>query len=158
VELKHGRIAQDLTAYHLESEQAASAMALSVSLDESGLPAGAGGLFLQALPGAPEEVLEGLESTLKNLPSLGDAFAEGRDAEAMIIDLFAGQAPRFLDSKRVEFFCPCDAKLFREYMKGLSTEDREEIRTKGPFPLEVTCQNCATVYSFPQAEIEELLG
>ncbi len=158
VELKHGRIAQDITAYHLESEQIASAMALSVSIDDDGLVSGAGGLFLQALPDAPEEVLDGLESVLSNLPSLGDAFAAGRDAEALILELFAAQAPRFLDARRVEFFCPCDADLFRKYLKGLSDADRREIREKGPFPLEITCQNCATRYSYDEAEIKALLS
>lgn len=157
VALQHGRIAQDLTAFHLESEQTASAMALSVVFDDEGEPNGAGGLFLQALPDAPEEVIEGLESILANLPSLGEAFASGRDAEAMILDLFAAQAPRFLDSKRVEFFCPCDSDLFRRYLKGLSPEDQHEIRTKGPFPLEITCQNCSSVYHFSKDEIQTLL-
>ena len=158
VVLRHGRIAQDLTAYHLESEQVPSAMALSVSFDTEGEPTGAGGLFLQALPDAPEEVIAGLESTLESFPSLGDAFTEGRDAEALILELFAAQAPRFLDSKRVEFFCPCDADLFRRYLRGLSSADREEIREHGPFPLEITCQNCSTVYEFEESEIRDLLA
>ena len=157
VALRHGRIAQDLTAYHLESEQSASAMALSVAFDDSGEPTGAGGLFLQALPDAPEEVIAGLESTLESLPSLGEAFAAGRDAEAMILDLFAAQAPRFLDSKRVEFFCPCDKDLFSRYLNGLSAKDRREIREKGPFPLKITCQNCSSVYTFEKDEIRNLL-
>ncbi len=158
VALRHGRIAQDLTAYHLESEQIPSAMALSVSFDENGEPTGAGGLFLQALPDAPEEVIAGLESTLESFPSLGDAFGRGRDAESLILELFAAQAPRFLDSKRVEFFCPCDADLFRRYLKGLSAEDRKQIREEGPFPLKITCQNCSSVYLFEEAEIRELFS
>lgn len=158
VEIKHGRIAKDLTAYHLESEQAASAMALSVSIGDDGKVSGAGGLFLQALPGAPDEVLDGLENVLSSLPSLGDEFAGERNAEALILDLFAAQAPRFLDSKRVEFFCPCDADLFRKYLQGLAKKDRLEIREKGPFPLEITCQNCATRYSYEEEEIRELLA
>ena len=158
VALQHGRIAQDLTAFHLESEQTASAMALSVAFDEKGEPTGAGGLMLQALPDAPEEVIDGLERTLESLPSLGEAFASGRDAEAMILDLFAAQAPRFLDSKRVEFFCPCDSGLFERYFKGLSEKDRNEIRDKGPFPLKVTCQNCSSEYSYEESHIKKILS
>ncbi|RKX87061.1 MAG: Hsp33 family molecular chaperone HslO [Spirochaetes bacterium] len=158
VALQYGTIAKDLTAYHLESEQAPTAMALSVAFDKEGNPTGAGGLFLQALPGAPEEVIEGLEGTLENFPSLGEAFAEGKDAEALILDLFAPQAPRFIDSKRVEFFCPCDSGMFERYLKGLSEEDRIEIREKGPFPLEITCQNCSSVYHFEESVIRKLLS
>lgn len=157
VALQHGRIARDLTAYHLESEQIPTAMALSVAFDEEGEPTGAGGLFLQAMPDAPEEVIAGLEKTLDHLPSLGEAFAAGRDAEVMILDLFAAQAPRFLDSKRVEFFCPCDSGLFERYLKGLSEKDRIEIRDHGPFPLEITCRNCSSVYHFEESVIRKLL-
>lgn len=158
VALQHGRIAQDLTAFHLESEQVPSAMALSVAFDDEGEPTGAGGLMLQAMPDAPEEVIDGLERTLANLPSLGEAFASGRDPEAMIIELFAAQAPRFLDSKRVEFFCPCDSGLFERYFKGLSEKDRHEIRDNGPFPLEITCQNCSSVYHYEESHIKKLLS
>ena len=158
VALRYGRIAQDLTAYHQESEQVATAMALSVAFDSSGSATGGGGLFLQALPEAPEEVIAGLEQTLEKLPSLGEVFAAETDAEAMIINLFAAQAPRFLDSRRVEFFCPCDKQLFERYLKGLPAADRDEIREKGPFPLEITCQNCSTVYRFEQDDIQDLFA
>ncbi len=158
VALQHGTIAKDLTAYHLESEQAPTAMALSVAFSEDGEPTGAGGLFLQALPGAPEEVIAGLESTMEHLPSLGEVFAAGKDAEALILDLFAAQAPRFIDSKRVEFFCPCDSGMFERYMKGLSENDRIDIRDNGPFPLEIICQNCSSVYHFEESVIRKLLS
>lgn len=158
VSLRHGRIAQDLTAYHQESEQAATAMALSVAFDDDGEPTGAGGLFIQALPEAPEEAVEGLESTLEALPSLGEVFASDRDAEALILDQFAPQAPRFIDSKRVEFFCPCDRGLFQHYLKGLSQKDRREIRENGPFPLVITCQNCSSEYVFEEKEVRTFLS
>jgi len=158
VALRHGRIAQDLTAYHLESEQMPSAMALSVAFTPDGEPSGAGGLFLQALPEAPEEVIAGLEDTLNHLPSLGEAFAGGRDAESLILDLFASRAPRFLDSKRVEFFCPCDHGLFERYLQGLSADDRRDIRDNGPFPLVITCQNCSSTYRYEQEEIRRILS
>jgi len=158
VALQYGTIAKDLTGYHLESEQAPTAMALSVAFDGEGEPSGAGGLFLQALPGASEEVIAGLEETLENLPSLGEAFTAGKDAEEMIQDLFASQSPRIIDSKRVEFFCPCDSGMFERYLKGLSEADRVEIREKGPFPLEITCQNCSSVYKFEESVIRKLLS
>ncbi|MCK5735240.1 MAG: Hsp33 family molecular chaperone HslO, partial [Spirochaetaceae bacterium] len=67
-------------------------------------------------------------------------------------------APRFIGSKRVEFFCPCDSGMFERYLQGLSEEDRSEIREKGPFPLEITCQNCASVYHFEESVIKKLLS
>ncbi len=158
VALRHGKIAQDLTAWYLESEQLPTAMALSVAFDWEGEPSGAGGLFLQALPGAPDETVEALENSLEHLPSLGEAFAAGRDAESLILELFSAQAPRFLNSTRVEFFCPCDSGLFQRYLQGLPAADKKEIREEGPFPLTITCQNCATVYTYSREEVQDFLS
>jgi molecular chaperone Hsp33 len=158
VALQYGTIAKDLTAYHLESEQAPTAMALSVAFDSEGEPTGAGGLFLQALPGASDELITGLEEILETLPSLGEAFAGEQGAEELIHKLFSAQNPRIIDSKRVEFFCPCDSGMFERYLQGLSEEDRMEIREKGPFPLEITCQNCSSVYHFEESVIRKLLS
>jgi molecular chaperone Hsp33 len=157
VALQHGRIAQDLTSYHLESDQIPTAMALSVAFDEQWEPVGAGGLFLQALPGAQENVIDILEKTLETLPSLGRVFADDRKADELILELFSSQEPRFLDSGRVEFFCPCNSGLFEKYLSGLSRQDREEIRDKGPFPLEITCQNCSTHYYVEEETVRRLL-
>jgi len=158
VALQYGTIAKDLTAYHLESEQAPTAMALSVAFNSEGDPIGAGGLFLQALPGATEEDITNLEQILETLPSLGEAFSRGENAEELIHSLFTSENPRIIDSKRVEFFCPCDSGMFERYLKGLSEEDRIEIREKGPFPLEITCQNCSSVYHFEELVIRKLLS
>ena len=157
VMLKHGRIAEDLTEYYFESEQINTAMALSVSINNDGEPDGAGGLFLQALPGAPEEIITGLEQILEKLPSLGGLFASDKDADALILDLFAAYAPKFLDSGRVEFFCPCDKNLFAGYLRGLPEKDRMDIAENGPFPLEITCQNCSSKYVFEKSELTDLL-
>ena len=75
----------------------------------------------------------------------------------MILGLFAAQAPRFLDSKRAEFFCPCDSRIFERYLKGLPPHDRAGIREKGPFPLDITCQNCSTVYSYDEETVKRIL-
>jgi molecular chaperone Hsp33 len=57
----------------------------------------------------------------------------------------------------VEFFCPCDKKLFERYLAGLSAADRKELKEHGPYPLEITCQNCSTKYLFEESEVRRLL-
>ena len=34
--------------------------------------------------------------------------------------------------------------------------DRKDILAEGPFPLETTCHNCASVYQFSKDELTEL--
>ena len=71
VMLQHGRIAKDLANYFLESEQIKTAFILSVYFDKDGRAVGAGGLFLQALPGAEDTALELLEDSVQIMPSMG---------------------------------------------------------------------------------------
>jgi len=52
IALVHGAIAEDLAEYFLASEQIPSGFSLSVAFDENANITGAGGIFLQALPGA----------------------------------------------------------------------------------------------------------
>ncbi|MGD8468073.1 MAG: Hsp33 family molecular chaperone HslO, partial [Desulfobacterales bacterium] len=51
IALQYGNIAQDLANYYLTSEQIPTAFNLSIMYDKEGLVTGAGGLFLQAMPG-----------------------------------------------------------------------------------------------------------
>ena len=58
VMLQYGNIAKDLAVYFDESEQTPTLFYLSLHFDRSGNVMGAGGLFLQAMPGCSQDVLE----------------------------------------------------------------------------------------------------
>ena len=56
--LVSGEIAEDVSAYFLTSEQRPTAVALGVRIGKDGKCIGAGGVFLQPLPGAGDEALD----------------------------------------------------------------------------------------------------
>ncbi len=63
---------------------------------------------------------------------------------------------RFLDSYRVEFYCPCNKDRFGAYLRSLPAEDRNDMVENGPFPLEIRCHYCNSVYPFTREELDAL--
>ena len=156
ISLEEGSIARDLARYFLYSEQTATAFNLSVKFDTEGKVIGAGGIFLQALPGAEEGTLSTVEETLRGLPSLGESFAQGSTGVTLVKNQFRDFAPDLIGTRDTEFYCGCSKERFGRFIARISMEELESIREEGPFPLKTTCHNCGSTYSFTKEEIESL--
>ncbi|NWH05631.1 Hsp33 family molecular chaperone HslO [Desulfobacter latus] len=153
IALVHGSIAEDLAEYFLTSEQIPSGFKLSVAFDENENIIGAGGIFLQALPGAQPDNVVQAETMINGIDALGHRFALNQTPESIIETGFADLSPRFLDSSRVEFYCRCAKDRMADHLKNLPKEDRTDILANGPFPLELRCHHCNSVYRFSQKEL-----
>lgn len=158
VALQYGTVAKDLANYYLASEQIHTAFNLSVMFDRSGEVAGAGGLFLQVMPGADDQTVAHLESMVLDLPSIGEAFSRGTDAERLVTEAFGELTPRFLGSHRVEFMCHCNAERTRNLLALLPHPDLRALRDDGPFPVELRCHHCNTRYPFDREAIRRIYG
>lgn len=156
VALEYGNIALDLANYYLKSEQIPTAFNLSVKFDRQGVVTGAGGLFLQALPGAGEDVLTELEHQISTMPSLGEAFENRRSPVEAVEAVFGAHGPRFVGDHRVEFMCHCNADRLRTMLSMLPQDELEDISKNGPFPLEVRCHYCSTTYAFDKGAVGEI--
>ncbi len=156
--LKYGNLAQDLSYYFMISEQIPTSITLSIQFDQEGNVTGAGGLFLQAMPGADENTIISLEKTIKNLPSIGSEFSAGKTPVEYIKEIFHKFSPDFISDTRVEFICHCKKERMLQYLAALPEEDIRHIIENGPFPLEIKCYNCNTKYLFEKNEIEQMHG
>ncbi len=158
VMMQHGRIAKDLANYFLESEQIKTAFILSVYFDKEGRSIGAGGLFLQALPGAKDTALESLEESIEKMPSLGKYFATGGSTHKLINESFKDFSPEILGEKPVSFNCECSKERFTSFIASMDKADRDEILKNGPFPMVTTCHNCGTDYNFSKEELQAVFS
>jgi molecular chaperone Hsp33 len=156
IALEYGNIAQDLANYFLKSEQIPTAFNLSIKYDRSGEVTGAGGLFLQAMPGADDALKAALEELVVRFPSLGEVFTDGQEPEGLIQAVFKKYSPRFLANQRVEFMCHCSPERLRQVLAMLPADELNDIRDNGPFPLEMRCHYCNTVYHFDKEEIQAI--
>jgi len=154
--LEHGNIAQDLASYYLKSEQISTAFSLSIKFDSNGNITGAGGLFLQAMPEADMEKVAEIENLVQSFPSIGQAYADGKSPEGMINEVFHMYAPNFIADERIEFFCRCTEDRLKGYLKILPEKDLQDISINGPFPLELRCHYCNSLYHFQKEEVEQI--
>ena len=156
VELKTGRLGEDLADYYKESEQIQTVFNLSVNLEKTGIVSGGAALFLQAMPGADEQVLEIVQDTVLKIPSLSRTFTAKTDASEFLSQYLADFQPEILADKRVEFMCGCSKARFEKFLANLSPAEQEEILENGPFPVVTTCHNCNSSYDFSRNELASL--
>ena len=158
VMLKYGNIAKDLANYYLKSEQVPTAFNLSIKFDTDGQVTGAGGLFLQAMPQADDDLADSMEARVKSLPSLGEVFTGEEDPQALVTTAFKDYSPRFLANHRIEFMCHCNQERVRSLLTMLPIDELKDIRDNGPFPVEINCHYCNTPYQFEKEDIREIYG
>lgn len=158
ISLVHGRIAEDITSYYLQSEQTRTAVAASVRFDAAGRIAGAGGLFLQALPGATDLDMEDTEDRMAELPSLGTWFAEGKTRAELLEQWFSAFEVELLSEGPVSFSCDCSKERYGAFLKNLGHDELRKMMDSGALPAEILCHNCGSVYEFSREELEALGG
>jgi molecular chaperone Hsp33 len=156
VALKYGNIAQDLANYYLTSEQLPTAFNLSIKYDKEGEATGAGGLFMQAMPDADDALTAELEQLVIKFPSMGEVFANEQEPAALIQEVFQKYEPRFLADRRIEFMCHCSPARLRTVLAMLPEDELKDIRDNGPFPLEMRCHYCNTLYHFSEEAIQNI--
>ena len=157
VMITYGSIARDLAYYFTVSENIPTAFNLSVKFTSEGELNGAGGLFIQKMPGENEPDAGNIEDAVVSMPSIGRMLAGGMKLSDIIYETFHEYKPDVIGSRDIGFRCSCSRELFTAYIKGLDSESRRDIRENGPFPLVTTCHNCNTSYSFSRSEICSIL-
>lgn len=156
VQLVSGEIAEDITAYFVESEQVPTACALGVLVDKDQSVAAAGGYLVQLLPGADESVIQRLEESIARLGPVTDALHGGADAVQLLERVLEGQEPELLERRPVAYKCYCSRERVSRAIISMGKEEMQSlIEEQGG--VELTCQFCDKVYRFTKEELQELL-
>ena len=152
-ELVSGEIAEDFTAYYAFSEQTPTAMALGVKIGKDLTCVGAGGVILQALPGAKEENLikgEEIINSLKDISSL----IEKNGAEWVLKTYFNTEQ---CTSLTPEYKCLCSKEYVEKIIISLGQKEANDI-VKEQGKIQVDCQFCNNNYQFLQEDIDKLFN
>ena len=149
--LVSGEVAEDLAAYLTESDQLGSACGLGVLVDTDESVKAAGGFIVQLMPFAPEEVTAALEENIFLMNQLTTILSED-GPEAVIDQVLRGMEPHITERKGMEYRCYCSRERVLQAVLSLPEEDLAELRSDGK-EVEVRCQFCDAVYTFPPEEV-----
>lgn len=125
VQLATGEIGQDLVHFLHQSQQVRSAALLGVLPTSDGIAA-AGGLLVEALPGAEADQVAALEERIGGLDGIGQLLEEGgagRLSDA-VLEPFE---PEELERHTLRYGCRCSREALRDRLLTLPPEDLAEV-------------------------------
>ena len=154
VELVSGEIAEDLTAYLVESEQVPSACGLGVLVGTDKSVLAAGGFLVQLLPGAPDELISKIEENIFMMDQLTTILHEDGEEE-VLRQVLRGLEPTVLSTEEVTYHCPCSHERISLALKSTGNDTLRALASEGK-PTEVTCQFCGREYVFLPDELTAL--
>lgn len=151
--LVSGEIGEDFAAYFAFSEQLPTAVAVGVKIGKDGTCIGAGGVFLQPLPGASEESISKEERIIGEFSAIS-SLCEQYTAEEILNRYFG--AVNFYTLEPA-YKCNCS----RHYIEGiLAAMGEKEIKSilEEQGSISVHCHYCNTDYTFSPEEAEEVIA
>ena len=152
VNLVSGEIAEDLSSYFLLSEQIPSLIALGVLVNTDLSIKAAGGLIIQAMPGADDIILEKIENNVLQMDSISTVMFQSKDLESVLEAVMGDIAYEVIANRPLAFKCTCGRERLVAILANLTREEIEEtIEQTGK--LEVSCNFCGDVYNFTEQEI-----
>jgi molecular chaperone Hsp33 len=157
VALQSGQLGDDFTHYLATSMQVPSAVSLGIFVEPSGHIEVAGGLLVQLMPNAGDEIAWRLEQTLNRLPSFTQLARQYHTLEAILAAALEGFAVEILQvDGTVRFECPCSPERVLRAIASLGeAEIRDMIEVEGQ--AEVRCHFCNERYLVTREQLVELL-
>jgi len=149
VPIVSGEIGEDIAYYLSKSEQIPSAVSLGVLVMPDGdtgyRVAGAGGFLVQVFPGASDEVVTGLEETIRDLPSVTAMIREGNGAVDILGAALGGYDFTVLEEKPVQFRCSCSYERAVHIISAIDVGELKSMLLEDG-GAEMVCHYCSSVY------------
>ena len=156
VELATGEIAEDITRYYAVSEQIPTVCALGVLVGKEDHRALlAGGLLVQALPGASSAGIDRLERNIATLEPVTTLLAKGFTPEDICRRALDGFEVEILDARRVSYRCTCSEERVLRALATLRPQELHSMAEETGY-AEAKCRYCGKTYRIPKEKLEAL--
>ena len=150
--LVSGEIGEDFAAYFAYSEQLPTALAVGVKIGTDGTCLGAGGVFLQPMPGASEECIRFVEENIAKFGAVSSILQE-KTPEQLLSEYF-GEVQFY--TLFPEYKCNCSRNYIEGVLAALGEKElRDTIAEQGR--IEVHCHYCNSDYTFTPQDVEEIV-
>jgi molecular chaperone Hsp33 len=155
--LVSGEIAEDITNYFALSEQIPTVCALGVLVDTDLSCKAAGGIIIQLLPYADEDVIEKLEKNIRDISSVTSMLDSGMSLEEVLKKFLDGVDFKIIDERQVGYICNCSKERIEKALISLGDKELQSmIEEQGG--AEISCHFCDAKYIFSIVDLESLKG
>lgn len=156
VPLLSGEIAEDLSYYYAVSKQVPAAVSLGVLIGQDLSVLKAGGFMLQLLPGAPESLIEEMETRISGMPSVTTLLRAGATIENILEDVTKGYHFTASDNIPCAYSCDCSRERMEEALCSIGKDELRKILEED-HGAELCCHFCNYKYNFTEKELASLL-
>ena len=145
-----GSIANALQQYALDSEQLLTLFALVAVITDDGVISRAGGMIVQALPGATRDHLAEVTGCLEQA-SFDELVAAGDDPIDAAAAIFDRIKPHHLGDDSLFYRCRCSRETAVNAVRLLSEDEHDELHAGGSEL--VICEFCRNEYHVTAADL-----
>lgn len=156
VPITSGEISYDLAYYWTQSEQVPSIVSLGVFVEPSYEVTAAGGLIIQRMPGADDEIVDQIMASAAAAPSITQMISQGFGPVEMLRTALGPVAFEVLDSRPVQFACKCSEERVLSMVEALGKDEIIDMIAKDQ-GAKITCHFCSTTYEITEAQLQALL-
>ncbi len=150
LQIVSGEIAEDVASYYANSEQTPTLLSLGVLVDRDLSCAGAGGVLVQLLPHADDEIVKILENNVVNVTGISSLIAGGQSCEQLLDRVLDGIGYDLFDETEVGYVCDCSRERMLRAVLSLGQKELQKIFSEQE-TIEVCCRFCNKKFSFDKS-------
>jgi molecular chaperone Hsp33 len=158
VEIRTGQVGDDIAYYLYQSHQIPSVVALSVELQGDGRVKTAGGVLIELMPGASDNVIQKIETNMKQAKSLNELISQGATPEQLMQQYLKDFKMLKIDHHAsIRYECRCSLDRVKKTLLLLGHDELNEmVETATNKTHEVSCDFCGKKYSIGMEELKKL--
>jgi len=156
-ELISGEIAEDLTYYYYHSEQTPSIIALGVLVDVDYSIKHSGGIMIQLMPNADEEIIASLENNMKDVKTVTELLDTGATLEEVIGHYMKDIEFHVLDEVEPKFYCDCSEEKVKRALISLGKEELNKMIVEEE-KVNISCNFCEENYEYEVKDLLEIVN